>query len=912
MTSEQEVIPTLAIGIGWAGCSMLSTLHEMTKEEGITDKFRFVGIDSNLDDLRANVDHTAEEVTRYELKAPEQWDDNQHEYHFLEGQLLPGGQTEIEQGGAKRKRRIGRYYIDCHRNFNGLESHLSGVIEEFARTYDDDLDREGSQMNIWIMNSLSGGTGSGSFPVVTGMVREITRNTTWSTGKFKIMGIGALPNTDNVTRDNLNYQLNAYAALRDIQVLIGEDPPAQGEIRLGEEHVGLSHDDRIPFSESSEGGFLFHKYFLQPFNQDEMTKDAYAYQLNRASATLPLYFALVEGQEDWPDNLKEDVNERLYAFDTYELSVPVEDMYRYYAARNKINTLEQEIDDLELEKSRVTNDIAYLDDVLQVNIERYIQDYCEEMERSESHTRMTEVIPDEIDLPPKIKYDMVETARSAVGGATLDEGGMSNVERIIEERYDPEWDATETSDVDHRAVFEYIVYQMVERQTKEERRSHRLHDLIESKWEKYYSELQENFSFLNESDTPQKWQDGLQKFYSNKIAEAERAIPTNALLAGGLLFLVVIFLVVGLIANLGAIVTLTETSATVGSITVSAAAGVIGATMLLSFGCFGFYVYRKRVHASLEDERADCRATYSRYNELGTVQEQVRDRLESLDLGQRQLENRKSRLERTLEEKRKALDNQKTVKEGVVERLDDFEIEYDRKVDFPIRDAEEKLPMQGIEQKIHEYIQAHPSINLDVVSEDLFDVDTEIEMEEQNSEREYEESPDSIGWFTSRDIIDEADISTAFNDILTDDSRLAKSHLQDYTNENPVKKDATIIQYLWNDVNRNITDMTGGGSSYSVLVDEDRYNTDQPNAEISDEFKVWLMGVFTDIWLVNAAEYQDIDEVYTVVDDGDRELSEELGLPVPDQNLVSSRFAYPEFYSTDGHPLQDEVEGYPQ
>jgi len=896
----EEVTPTVAVGIGWGGCSMVSTLHDMVKEEGISEKFRFVGIDTNPKDLRTNIDYEETGVTKFELQAPEQWDENRHDYDFLHPQLLPGGEMQLEKTGALRKRRIGRYYVDSHRNFDDLRTHLRGVVEEFADIHDDYIDREGQRMNIWVMNSLGGGTGSGSFPIISTILKEITRNSVWSPGDFFICGLGALPNTDDISEDNINYHLNSYAALRDIQVLINEDDDVNRELHLGEERSGVEHDDRYELP-----GYIFDRYFLQPFDQTEISSDAYAYQLNKASASVPLYFSLVSEQDNWPDGITEYTNDRLYAFDTYELSVPVEDIFRYFGTKERITELESELSDLNAHKDRVTNDLDVIDDVSRVDIENYIQEYVESQDQVED-ARLTEVVPEHVQLPERVGFDMVETAKSAVGGMDLT---VDSVDDTVEERYNDEWDNTETDQSDHRNIFKYVFYQMVVRKTSEEKEDHKIHELVESTWNKYKEKLMAEYQWLDGSDAPKKWQDGLSKFLEEEKERREEELPTGALFGSGFFLILSVLLLSTLLLNIGPIQTLAETNP-IAAVPLSLASLMVGLLLLIALGLFLVYIVPYLRLSSLKGTIEESERAYNEYLELENVSKAMNDRLSELNFGEQELEQQKTDLEHQISQKETLLSNQRSVQETVIERLNEWKFEFDRHLALPIRDTDQ-LEESHIKNKIREYIGDHQSIKLDVVNQELFDVDVEIDIQEEDeSGDQYEMSiPESIKWFMDRELIAKADVSQALNEILGEEERLARCPLRHYSNKDPdIDK---ILQYIWNPMNESIQDAEGGGQSYDMITGD--YDTEQKNGEIADEFRVWLMGAYTNFYLENSAPYIDIDSLYTGVGDGDQNVAEEFDIPADEEpNFVTRRFAYPEFYGNHNHPISDDVDKYPK
>jgi len=922
-----SVAPTLAVGLGNAGCSMVSALRDMAKDEGINNRFRFVGIDTNNEDLQSNIDFKSPDVTKFHLEAPKQWSDNSYDYHYLDASLLSAADS-IKASGALTKRRIGRYYVDSHINFNRLETRLTAVIEQFSEEFESDLDEEDGKMHIWILNSLGGGTGSGSFPVVAGMIKHITRLTNRATHDYKIYGLGTLPNTTNVTQEYHNYYLNSYAALRDIQVLTGNDPDAESDIQLGENRKGLPEDDRFDLP-----NIVFDGYFLQPFNQSKMKGDAYRYQLNKSSAAVPLYFAKVKGREDWPKEHTELINRGIYAFDTYELAVPVEDIYRYFDTSERINELDDQLENLRSERVRVTDDIAHINDVFDFDVDSLITQHKEEREIDEA--QMTEVIPEEVSIPDSLAYDMVDTARSAVGGLSLgDNNSVEKIDETIDDRYENDWDDTNTSHLEHKSVFQYVFYQLAERKAIEEQRDHGFNDLINSRWEEYRGELEEEFAFLNNKNPAAKWQDGLSKFYDDKIESIE--LPMGALFGAGFVLLLAILLTSSLLLNISFIQRLAETSVPLASIPVSIASALIGILVLVSAVLAGYYLVPFLKKKSLENERDECRDMYEQYSKLEEVEETMAAKYDRIGLNKVQLKEQKSELISNIETSETLLDNQKSVRQTVVNRLGNFEFEFDRKVAFPVREPEklkpddtdtdeedvaspvrepEKVKQPGIKKKTWEYVQNKQSLGTELVNREIFDGDIQMDWEYESVDTT-EQIPDSITWFQGHDLIRDGDINNAFDKILgkgqSTNTRLAECPLINRTNEDP-SQDREILQYVWNPINDNITEAEGGGEPYGTLVgDYDRQN----DVSISDEFRVWMMGVYTNLHFENMAVYNDINKEYADSSgDGDTNVVDALDIPegaYGASSFMTKRIAYPEFYDAFDHPISEEVESYPE
>ena len=149
------VVPTLVIGIGMGGIRVVQTLAEFVEEKGEQGNYRFIAIDSNKDDLQSKIkSHNivmAPIGEKYDIK------NMISACHYLYEDM------EEKGVGAMRDRIYARFLLDLNM------SDVKGKIEAALKDLKDEWSGEKSgekkgQAIIWLVHTLGGGTGSGTFP----------------------------------------------------------------------------------------------------------------------------------------------------------------------------------------------------------------------------------------------------------------------------------------------------------------------------------------------------------------------------------------------------------------------------------------------------------------------------------------------------------------------------------------------------------------------------------------------------------------------------------------------------------------------------------------------------------------------------------------------------------------------------
>jgi hypothetical protein len=207
--------PTVVVGVGKAGISVMSRVQSVARENNDLDMFEFIALDGDKDMLN-NAPDTA---TTLALTASDDYlGEDREKYPYLTEDM------RIEGPGARRQRSVGRYKVD-RRGDGGHQNKLNDlrtVIENHHNTHDQRLNEDTASFNIFLIHSFGGGTGSGSFPLLLSMLHEIGDSLDTDNELIYLGGVGVVPEipVDIDVGDppgNSNYYPNTYAALNDLE-----------------------------------------------------------------------------------------------------------------------------------------------------------------------------------------------------------------------------------------------------------------------------------------------------------------------------------------------------------------------------------------------------------------------------------------------------------------------------------------------------------------------------------------------------------------------------------------------------------------------------------------------------------------------------------------------------------------------
>jgi len=214
-----DPLPTFTVGVGRAGIEIMQTLADVAERNGQSKFFDYVAVDTDSDAF-SGLPRKAKEV---ELTAPSAFEsEDRRQYLYLTEDM------KIGVKGAERQRPVGRYKLDSRGNqdftahydtiYNAAREHL----DELKNSFDPGRD----SYNLFLIHSMGGGTGSGTFPLLINVLDQIgTSLTQLYDIDVYVAGVGVVPRIDQdpeVVRPKGQsiYYPNTYASFRDLSTMI--------------------------------------------------------------------------------------------------------------------------------------------------------------------------------------------------------------------------------------------------------------------------------------------------------------------------------------------------------------------------------------------------------------------------------------------------------------------------------------------------------------------------------------------------------------------------------------------------------------------------------------------------------------------------------------------------------------------
>lgn len=532
--------PSIVIGVGEAGCKMATQTYNSIVAEAsgdkdeaaeVLDRFKFVGIDTKADELEA---YTPDAFETYALETPTQyWEDDVEDYPYLrEGMRL----TDV--GGATRQRAVSRYYIDNLVNYDDFYYKLQQIVEEFEDMTGEAMDSdEIDAANIWVINSFGGGTGSGAYPLITGMLDQITDA---ASEEYYLCGIGSLPRINQLDERtpppnaNVSFYANAYTALRELSVLLdynfadgftdadGENFPLtipvyatrkKAETRNGNPLAGFKdiRMERPPFD----------FYGLIGFDEEEANESSdYSENLNQVAADLIRLMAETY-DEDFPDGYSRDGGEKptLFAVDSRGVEVPVTAVENYIESLEDIGQIDDRISNNKDELTRLRENRDYINQVRDIDpgtnpYENEDDEQVEQLLVAKSIIERAQESADEVDPRQQFHEDRLDERF---------DDAFSEVGRLPA-KYD----------VNVEEVFSYLYYQEVVSELRSMQNGHQFAQLVEEAIDTYGNKFSsyldsDQVETIRSNATPiEKWNSGLEEFFEAAIADQETKLEQTS------------------------------------------------------------------------------------------------------------------------------------------------------------------------------------------------------------------------------------------------------------------------------------------------------------------------------------------------------------------------------------------------
>lgn len=448
--------PTYVVGAGQAGVNVMNVLYEVADQNDDLDRFSFVAVDSDGDTL----DSAPPEARRYKLEIEDDFlGEDLRDFPYLKRTM------NVEEKGAKRQRPVGRYKLDNKGTFEEVRTGIRDDMRSHFTGVEVDLGPDSASFNIFYIHSLGGGTGSGTYPLVAGILRDIANDL--GSDHIYMAGIGVAPvvlSPDEGSPAEFPgrpmYYPNTYAALNDLEQLEMLDFGDNDELELlVHSETGVTGTESYVFDEPP-----FTDYWLVGVNQRRIQgtmgtnvgPESYRGELNQTMArSLHAITQFGQSAENWAQG-----RPVIGTFDHSTVSVPHERVREYVELRERRANLRTQRD------TEIPNEIDR------------IEARKAELEQLKSHLN-----PDEI-VDEQLKEDLLarlEQQEDFLGGRyTIENKTVDEVEGALEaisrsEEYDIEADII-AADILREKLNEDGATPQIEQKHK---------DTIQNLWSKY-------------------------------------------------------------------------------------------------------------------------------------------------------------------------------------------------------------------------------------------------------------------------------------------------------------------------------------------------------------------------------------------------------------------------------------------
>jgi len=474
---------------------MVNDLNKLVEKEGKQEYFRYITLDTNGADLDDESPEKAN-ITKIKLQKPARyWVRDRQEFFYLDESL----ELETEEGTGQ-KRPVSRYHLDSGQ-FRSYVDRIESAIDGFERDIQKKEDADASIFYVWVLNSFGGGTGSGAFPLVGTLLRDVL-----DSDRYVVNGIGSLPRVDDLERERFDPEgqnqlyVNSYTALEELKSMVNYDhredyeaPPVR--IESGGTTTGMELKPKTRFGQSDP---TFNKYWLVGYDEEEPF-EAYRNRMNRIATNAVFYFAHKDQPEDFPyhDSV---ADETLMGISSVELSIQAERANRFLEKRDEIDRLETEIEEIESDIDDLGTAKDYLDAVLELTLSI-------DGEEGGSQERDGPVAEDLISGAKDARTDAFDPSTDleeiTISNYNADRGEVKDeLDEILERAHD-ELDAyvrtpdeLDTGETEYDATdvinkfYCKILYQTIE---NDELSSHEFKDVVDEIWSEYEAKIKDEY-----------------------------------------------------------------------------------------------------------------------------------------------------------------------------------------------------------------------------------------------------------------------------------------------------------------------------------------------------------------------------------------------------------------------------------
>lgn len=523
----------VVIGLGGTGKKMLRKLHEVVGEEGLQkEKVHYLSIDSKKENSDELEFLTPEEEIALDWES-RNWENKQLDYPYLES-----GDRPDEMGGVGRNRRAARAMLDDQEQFDRLYPTIQERIDKVAR------ENPSAEIDIWLLTSLGGGTGSGIFPLVSAMTQQALRGGAGQDTKTKLRALTALPRISDIEQNiehpdvNKTHLLNTFMALSELEGIVQHDstnPTSAIDIDLTFSENNRSQ--KINAEQITLDPEEFTDLFLLGVDENDLDSVP---TYEDATLRVVAYWITALGQHDNPDNYpsENDIRNKLaYSIDAAGLRFPHSTAASYILHDREITAIEENYSLIEDKlEERAKTAATYLESIITVGNQHNpdttninvgkLYDYCEEQANSDDIDTLARIntndgkevfraqaenIGQEVANDPDEKYGVNHPFDNV-------EDVLDDLDSNIAEKVSP------TNDHEGRQpakiVGKYLYLAALQERLNQKARRNKFESLVEDLWREHSGKIEDS-EFYEEDDAEDKWEDSLRSWIDQRIKELE-------------------------------------------------------------------------------------------------------------------------------------------------------------------------------------------------------------------------------------------------------------------------------------------------------------------------------------------------------------------------------------------------------
>ncbi|QSG02924.1 tubulin-like doman-containing protein [Natranaeroarchaeum sulfidigenes] len=360
--------PTVIIGVGGAGLKMLRRVSKVLEEENYDrSHFLLLAVDSRDVGEVDEIDRWGQFTTELNWSSRGAWEEKQDQYHYLGN----NDESPPEEGGVNRNRTAARAVLDDPRNFNKLVNHLESQLESFG---------SGSNLSIWTLSALGGGTGSGILPTVLGTLQDMENGRLQEKISLNcittVPELHAAPDQQSVpTIDNDAYG-NSFAALAELGDLIDATRSEQQSLNIEQEMeidlVDLYDEYSEPLKLSRDS---IDNFYLLTVDEDRLDRDDGSYEREIEQIAAQTLLIHTQATENFPNHPNQNYSNRiLKTCNVSEYSFPYDEATNFVLSYARLRELEYDQERLGTLEEAFTEGKRVVDNSLEAENRNEIDD----------------------------------------------------------------------------------------------------------------------------------------------------------------------------------------------------------------------------------------------------------------------------------------------------------------------------------------------------------------------------------------------------------------------------------------------------------------------------------------------------------------------------------------------------------